>query len=59
MLEVHGDIVAPDVGGHGNDGSGIKLSNQVASGDTVQVWHDDVHQHKIVLRAGVHLVHRL
>jgi hypothetical protein len=29
----------------------------MARGYTVKIWHNDVHQHQIVLRARVHLVH--
>ncbi len=34
-----------DVGGHGDNGRGIKLSDQVTCRDAVEVGHDDVHQH--------------
>jgi len=57
MLEVHRDIVASDVRCHGDYRRGVELSDQVASRNSIQVRHDDVHQHQIVFRASVHLVH--
>jgi hypothetical protein len=57
MLEVHRDVVASDVGCHRYNRSGVELSNQVARGYAVKIWHNDVHQHQIVLRARVHLVY--
>lgn len=59
VLEIHGDVVAADVGGHGDDGGGVELADQVTSRDAVEVRHDDVHEHEVVLGPGVHLVHRL
>jgi len=49
MLEVHGDVVTPDIGSHCNNRCRVKLSNQVACRYTVQVWHNDIHQDQIVL----------
>lgn len=56
MLEIHGNIVTSDVRCHGNDWRRVELSNKVASRNAVEVRHDYVHKHKIVLAAGVHLV---
>ena len=58
VLEVHCNVIAADVRGHGNDWCVVELSDQMASRDTIKVGHDDVHQHKIVLCAGIHLVDR-
>ena len=59
VLEIHGDVVAADVGGHGDDGCGVELADQVTSRNAVQIRHDDVHEHEIVLRSGVHLIYSL
>lgn len=59
MVEIHGNIVAADVGGHGDDGRVVELSNEMAGGNAVQVRHDDVHQHQIILRSRIHFVHGL
>lgn len=56
MLEIHCNVVTTDVRGHGDDRCVVELSDQMASRNTVKVGHDDVHQHKIVFCAGVHLV---
>lgn len=57
MLEIHRNVVAADIRRHGNDGRVVKLSDEVSCGNAVQVWHDDIHEDKVVLRACVQLVH--
>ena len=47
-MKVHRDIVTANVRGHCNDGCLIKLSDQVAGRDAVQVGHDDIHENQIV-----------
>ena len=59
MLEIHRDVIATNVRRHGNDRGMIELSDQVASRDTVEVWHDNVHQYHVVFGSCVHLVHSL
>lgn len=59
MLEIHRDVVTSDVRRHGNDRGMVELSDQVTSGDPVEIWHDDVHQHHVVFGSSVHLVHSL
>lgn len=44
MLEILLDIIAPDVGCHGDYGRSVKLANKMACGNSIQVWHDDIHQ---------------
>ena len=51
-------IVTSDIRRHGNDWCiAIKLANQGRSRASVEVWHHDVHEHKIVALAA-HLVDR-
>ena len=59
MLEVHCNVVASDVRGHRDDRCVIELTDEVCGGDAVQVRHDYVHEHKIIFRAIVELVHCL
>jgi hypothetical protein len=56
MLEVHGNIIAANVRSHCNNRCGVELPNQMTRGDTIKVWHDDIHQDQVVLRASIHLV---
>jgi hypothetical protein len=56
MLEVHGNIIAPNVGCHGYDGSGVELADEVACRNSVEIRHDNIHQNQIILRSRVHLV---
>ena len=56
MSEVHFDIIASDIRCHSNDWRRAELSYQVACGDTIEVWHNDVHKHEIVLCAGLYFV---
>lgn len=56
MLEIHGDVIAPYVRGHRDYWSRIKLTNQVARRNSIKIRHDDIHQHQVVLGAGIHLV---
>lgn len=57
VLEVHGDVVAADVRGHGDDRGVVKLPDEVSRRHTIQVRHDNVHENEIVFRSGVDLVH--
>lgn len=57
MLEIHGNIVAADIGGHRNDGCVVELSDEMCGGDAVQVGHDDIHKNQVVLGASIELVH--
>lgn len=59
VLKVHGDVVAANIRGHGNDGSIVKLPNQMTCRNTVKIRHDDIHQNHIILRSSVHLVDSL
>lgn len=59
VLKVHRDIITPDVRRHCNDRGVIELSDQMACRDTVEIWHDDVHQYHVILGSCVHLVHSL
>lgn len=43
MLEIHLDVVASNIRGHGDDRCTVKLPYQVTSRNTIQVGHDDVH----------------
>jgi hypothetical protein len=59
MLKVHGNVVAADVGGHGDDGCGVvELSDKMCGRNTVEIGHDNVHEDEIVLCSRVQLVHR-
>jgi hypothetical protein len=53
VVEIHLNVIAPDVRGHGNDWRIVKLSNDVAGRDSVQVWHDNIHEDHIVSDALV------
>lgn len=57
VLEIHLDVIAPDVGCHGDDRRPVELPYQVASGNTVQVRHDDVHQDHIILDPFLDFIH--
>jgi hypothetical protein len=57
VLEVELNIIASDVGGHGNDGSSVELADQMTGRHAVQVRHNDIHQDQIVLGTTLHLVH--
>jgi hypothetical protein len=56
MLEVHRNVVTSNVGGHGDDGSCVELSNQVACRYTIKVRHNNIHQDQVVLGSIVHFV---
>ena len=56
MLEVHLDIITSNIRGHSNDRCAIELPDDVAGRNSVEVWHDDVHQDHIVLHTFVHLI---
>ena len=57
MLEIHRNVITSNVGCHRYNGSGVELSDQVASRNTIEIGHNDVHQHQIVLGACIHLVY--
>lgn len=59
MLEVKLDIITSDIRGHGDNRSPVELSDKVASRDTIQIGHDDIHKDEIVLLAILDLVHGL
>lgn len=56
MLEVELNIVASDVRGHRDDRCAIKLADEMTSGYTIEIRHDDIHQNEIILRARLHFV---
>lgn len=57
MLEVHANVIASNIGCHGDDGSGlIELSHKMSRGNSVEVRHDNVHQYEIILCTGVELI---
>lgn len=57
MLEVHRDIIASYVRGHRDDRCLIvELSHEMCCRDSVEVGHDDIHQHQVVLGARIELV---
>lgn len=58
MLEVHRNVVASDVRGHGDDRSIVELSDEMRGGDTIKVRHDNVHQDEVVFGSSVDFVHR-
>lgn len=43
VLEVQLDVITSDIGGHGDDRSSVELANKVASRDTIQIGHDNIH----------------
>lgn len=43
MLEVELNVIAANIRSHGDDWRSIELSNQMASRDTIEVWHYYVH----------------
>lgn len=59
MLKIHRNVIAANIGRHGDYRSIVELSDQVGSRYSVEVRHNDVHQDQIVLGAGVHLVDSL
>lgn len=58
MLEVELDIVTANVRCHGDDGGPVELANKVASRDTIQIGHDNVHKNEIIFGTILDLVHR-
>ena len=58
VCKVHIDVVASNVGRHGDDGGRIELSNQMTGRDAVEVGHDDVHQDQVIFGSAIHLVDR-
>lgn len=56
MLEIQLNVVASDIGCHGNDGRAVELADKVTSGNAIQVWHNNVHQDQIVFRAFLDFV---
>ena len=57
MLEIHLDIVAPDVRSHCDNRGAVKLPNDVTGGHSIKVWHDNIHQNHVVLHTFLHLIH--
>lgn len=58
MLEVELDIVTADVGSHGDDRGPVELANKVASRNTIQIGHDNVHENKVIFGTILDLIHR-
>ena len=56
MRKVHGNVVTSNIRRHGHDGSHVKLSNQMACRNAIEVRHDNVHEHQIILRSSIHLI---
>src|SRR5690349_8454702 len=56
MLEIHRDVVTSDVRCHSDDRSGVKLSNQMTSRNTVQVRHYNIHEYEVILGSSIHLI---
>lgn len=56
MLEIHLNVIAPDVGCHGNDWRTVELSNEVAGRYTIQIRHYNVHQDHIVFDTFLNFV---
>ena len=59
MCKVHRNVVASYVGGHCNYRGGIELTDQMARRNAIEVGHDNVHEHEVVLGAAADLVHGL
>ncbi len=57
MLEIHLDVVASDVGCHGNNRRTVELSDEVTSRHSIQIRHYNVHQDHIVLDTFLDFVH--
>ena len=57
MLEIHLNVIASDVGGHGNYWRTVELPDEVASRYSIQIRHDNVHQNHIVLDPFLDFVH--
>lgn len=57
MLEIHLDIIASNVGSHGNDRRTVKLPDKVASRYTIQIRHYNVHENHVVLDAFLNFIH--
>ncbi len=49
MLEIHLNVIASNVGCHGNDRRPVKLSDKVTSRYAIQIRHYNVHEYHIVL----------
>lgn len=49
MLEIHCNVVAANIRGHGNNWRVVKLAYEMRGGDAVQIWHDDIHEDQVVL----------
>lgn len=57
MLEIHLNVVASDIRGHGDNWCTIKLSDQMTSRHPVQIRHDNIHQNHIILHTFLNFVH--
>lgn len=57
MLEVHLNIIASNVGRHGNDRRTVKLSDKVTSRYTIQIGHYNVHENHVVLDTFLDFIH--
>lgn len=58
MLEIELNIVTSDIRGHSNDGSPVKLTDQMTGRNTVQIRHNDIHENEVVLRPVLDFIHR-
>lgn len=57
MLEVHRNVIAADVRGHGDDRCGVvELPHEVCRRYSVEIGHDDVHEDKVILCTRVQFV---
>lgn len=48
MLEVQLNVVTSNVGGHGNNWSAIELTNEMTSGNAIEIGHYNIHEDQIV-----------
>ena len=48
MLEVKLNVVTPYIRCHGNNRCPVKLADKMTSRNTVQIWHNYIHQNQIV-----------
>lgn len=59
VLEIQLNVITSNVGGHGNNRSSVELTNEMTSGNTIEVGHYDIHEDQIISLSGLDLVDSL
>lgn len=57
MLEILLNIITPDIRCHGNYRCFIELADKVACGNSIEIWHNNIHENEVIFRTIADLVH--